>query len=437
VRRLTVWGLTTFALAVALAAPGAASATTCTLYTTLGNIDVKLDSTNEPCTVNNFLSYTNSGAYNGSFFHRSVSPALASNDPDVIQGGGYAFEDGKPKTIPTQSAIANEYDDPNIADSLAMAQSGVQSTTCELDDSATDQWYFNVTDNSSGLDPDCFVVFGQAISPASDAVINKISAEPVCDVDTPFGQSPGGAFATVPLVNYNTTTYCTGTPDQTGDPPEINSDAPTITVGNLVVVTAIKILNDTSPPAITITSPLPHQTYNLGQKIPAAYACNDGMGTGVDTCTGPATVNTSLYGTLRYTVTATDYAGNAGTKTITYLVELPPTLASLGTVSSKGLLGFKLHCPSTVACAGTASLVAGKLSLLGSTRFNIRSGGTSSLRLPLSSIGWRMFRAAKWRLKAALAITPGGVGSKSFTDKVTLTRPKPKPKPKKHKKKKR
>ena len=50
------------------------------------------------------------------------------------------------------------------------------------------------------------------------------------------------------------------------------------------------------------------------------------------------------------------------------------------------------------------------------------------MRVPLTAAGWRTFRAAKWRLKAALVITPSGLGSKSSTDKITLTKAKPKPK---------
>jgi cyclophilin family peptidyl-prolyl cis-trans isomerase len=437
---MTLWGTMLSALAVALVAPGAASATTCTpnptspivrFSTSVGNIDVQLNGTDAPCTVQNFETYMNGGKYSGSFFHRSVT------SPDVIQGGGFTFSNGKPVAIPTASPIQNEYKDPNIADSIAMALSGTQSTTCELDASATDEWFFNVADNSEALDEQCFTVFGQALDPASIAVINKIAGEPVCDVDTAFGGTVGGTYANVPLLDYNTNTECTGTPAGSGDGPELNAGAPAITSSNLVFVNSITILNDTSPPAITVSAPVQHQTLNLGQKITPAYSCNDGTGVGVDTCTGPATVNTNLYGTLQYTVTATDYAGNSDTKTITYLVELPPTLASLGTVSSKGVLSLKIHCPASVACVGTADLIAGKLTLIGGTRFNIRAGATGSVRLPLTAAGWRSFRAAKWRLKAALAITPTGVGSKSSTDKITLTRakakPKPKPKPK-HKK---
>jgi hypothetical protein len=146
-------------------------------------------------------------------------------------------------------------------------------------------------------------------------------------------------------------------------------------------------------------------------------------------------VDTSLYGTLSYTVSASDWAGNTGNKTITYIVELPPTLQSAGTVSSKGVFSSKIHCPSSVACVGTAAVAAGKpLALIGSGRFDIRSGATAGVRMPLTAAGWRMFRAAKWRLKAMLVITPSGTGSQSSTNKVTLTRAKPPAKHKKHKK---
>ena len=220
---MMLWGSVLSALAVALVAPGAASATTCTpkpvspivrFSTSVGNIDVRLNGTDAPCTVQNFESYMNNLSYDGSFFHRSVT------SPDVIQGGGFKLSAGKPVTIPTQSPIQNEYKDPNIADSIAMALSGTQSTTCELDASATDEWFFNVADNSQALDEQCFTVFGQALDLPSVAVINKIAGEPVCDADTAWGGTLGGTYANVPLLDYNVTANCTGTPAASGDGPE-------------------------------------------------------------------------------------------------------------------------------------------------------------------------------------------------------------------------
>src|SRR5205807_6250752 len=63
--------------------------------TNLGNINVQLLPTDAPKTVANFLQYANSGAFNGSFIHRSVANF-------VIQGGGYTWSDSAgPVPIPT------------------------------------------------------------------------------------------------------------------------------------------------------------------------------------------------------------------------------------------------------------------------------------------------------------------------------------------------
>jgi peptidyl-prolyl cis-trans isomerase A (cyclophilin A) len=418
-----LWGTTTFALAVALAAPSAASASCTPLLTnpivrfatSLGNIDVQLNTTDAPCTVNNFLYYVNKGSYNGSFFHRSVNSTVVSGDPDVIQGGGYTLSNGQPVAIPTNPAgpVSNEFKDSNVAGTIAMA------LTSGNVNSATDQFFFNVTDNSSVLNQQDFTVFGQVLDPASTFVMGAIAASKICSLSTQWHDTTG-VFATVPTVNYSSA--CA-------------TDSPAATAANLIVINSVKLLTDTAAPAITIASPALHQTYNLGQKITPNYTCNDGTGVGVDTCTGPTTVDTSLYGTLQYTVTSTDYAGNQDSKTVIYVVELPPQLQSVGTVSSKGVLNVKVHCPSSVACAGAAALVGGKpASLIGGGRFDVRAGGTSTVRVALTSAGWRTFRAAKWRLKATLVLAPSGTGSKSFPNQVKLARAKPPAKPKKHKK---
>jgi cyclophilin family peptidyl-prolyl cis-trans isomerase len=438
VRRLTVWGLLTFVLA--LAVPAGAQAT-CTpdltnpilrFSTTAGIIDVQLDTTDTPCTVNNFLWYVDKGLYNGTFFHRSVNPAISTNDPDVIQGGDYTL----PKTGPpvglseTNGDIDNEYssDEPNTAGTIAMAMSGTPSTTCDQDNTAENQFYFNVTDNSSGLDPDCFTAFGQVLDPTSMAVVKAIAADQVCSLSVQWDDTTG-VFATVPTIGYPAGTCGTsGTPKA---PPTTEN----ATAANLIFINSITVLRDTTAPAITITSPVQRETLNFGQKVTPAYSCNDGTGTGVEACSGPSTVDTDLYGTIQYTVASEDYAGNTGTKTVTYIVELPPAVQSVGTVSSKGVLSTTIHCPSSVACVGTAGLVTRKpAAIIGTARFDIRSGGTASVRVSLTGAGWTMFRAAKWRLPATLVITPSGTGSQSSSRRITLTKAKPKPKPKKNKK---
>ena len=153
-------------------------------HTTLGDIRVQLYPDVTPNTVTNFLSYVNSGAYNSSFFHRSVSGF-------VIQGGGYTFVNGQAQTIPTNAPIALEYNLPNTRGTIAMARSSDPN-------SATTQWFFNEVDNTTKLGPSNgggYAVFGRIVDSAGLAIMDKIAALPIDNAGSPFD--------TLPVIDYN------------------------------------------------------------------------------------------------------------------------------------------------------------------------------------------------------------------------------------------
>jgi uncharacterized protein (TIGR03437 family) len=156
-------------------------------HTNLGDIDVQLLPNFAPNTVANFLAYMNAGAYTNSIIHRSV-PGF------IWQGGGYQLEDGSLVAIPANAAINNEFAVSNTAGTLAMALSGTNI------DSATTEWFFNETDNSSSLDSQFFTVFGEINSSdtASFNVLNSIATVPVY-TSTPLGS----LFDQIPLLNYS------------------------------------------------------------------------------------------------------------------------------------------------------------------------------------------------------------------------------------------
>lgn len=118
------------------------------LITSEGDIEIELDRSRAPLTVNNFLSYVKRNAYNNTIFHRLI--------PDfVLQGGGYTPDF---KDIPTLPAVFNESGNglKNQFGTVAMAR---------LNDphSATSQFYINLRDNPS-LDPGSrwgYTVFGE------------------------------------------------------------------------------------------------------------------------------------------------------------------------------------------------------------------------------------------------------------------------------------
>jgi len=122
------------------------------LETSMGEIVVELNRLRAPATANNFLRYVLEGEYDGTIFHR-VMPGF------VVQGGGYT-RDIEEKTL--HASVCNESGNglKNVTGSIAMAR---------FDDphSATRQFYFNMSDNSS-LDPNPrswgYTVFGEVIS---------------------------------------------------------------------------------------------------------------------------------------------------------------------------------------------------------------------------------------------------------------------------------
>ena len=150
--------------------------------TNFGDIEIELFDNTAPNTVANFLGYVNRGDYDGTIIHRSV-PNF------VIQGGGF-FPDQTP--IDVQDPIDDEFGASNIRGTIAMARTN-------LPNSATSQFFFNTTDNSSNLDNQNggFTVFGMVTSGLD--LVDSIQALDTFDLD-----DNGSTFDNVPLVNGDT-----------------------------------------------------------------------------------------------------------------------------------------------------------------------------------------------------------------------------------------
>ena len=103
------------------------------LTTSAGVIRIELDDAKAPLSVANFLSYVNSGHYDGTIFHRVIKGFM-------VQGGG--MEPGM-RQKPTQATIQNEADNglKNKKYTLAMARTNAPH-------SASSQFFINASDNS-------------------------------------------------------------------------------------------------------------------------------------------------------------------------------------------------------------------------------------------------------------------------------------------------
>jgi cyclophilin family peptidyl-prolyl cis-trans isomerase len=154
------------------------------LTTTQGVIELGLDRTHAPITVDNFLKYVNDGFYNGTVFHRVISNF-------VIQGGGVirnqagALQD-KTATYPAIT-LESQTGLSNLRGTLAMARTTVP-------DSATSQFFINVVDNNgtsgntnlnyqNAANPG-YAVFGQVT--AGMDVVDKIKAVSTNASDIPL-----------------------------------------------------------------------------------------------------------------------------------------------------------------------------------------------------------------------------------------------------------
>ena len=135
------------------------------LSTSMGEITLELDAEDAPITVENFLSYVDSGHYDNTIFHR-VIPGF------VIQGGGMASGMQEKQT---GTPIQNEADNglKNLTGAICMARTNEPH-------SATSQFFINLKDNQfldhtekteSGWG---YAVFGRVVSGMD--VVEKIAA---------------------------------------------------------------------------------------------------------------------------------------------------------------------------------------------------------------------------------------------------------------------
>ena len=147
-----------------------------------------------PLTVQNFLSYVQADSYDGVMIHRSIADF-------VIQGGEFsaptlpADQPGSdPVPIVTYTAVLNEPGNSNIRGTIAMGKTGGQP------DSVTNQWFFNLADNSF-LDSvnGGYTVFGQVVDTGMD-VVDQMAQALTDDLQTYYSNE---AFLDLPLWQVN------------------------------------------------------------------------------------------------------------------------------------------------------------------------------------------------------------------------------------------
>ena len=141
------------------------------MKTTAGEIELELDRSKAPVSVDNFLTYVESKHYDGTIFHRVIRDFM-------IQGGGFGADMRQKATLPP---IKNEAENglKNTRGSIAMARTSVI-------DSATSQFFINVKDNNfldHGSRDFGYAVFGKVVKGMD--VVDAIAISPTGARDIP------------------------------------------------------------------------------------------------------------------------------------------------------------------------------------------------------------------------------------------------------------
>lgn len=231
------------ALTLALGLVSAASqATIVEFQTSHGNFKINLYDEGTPKTVENFLSYVTEGKYDNTIIHRTV-------DDFVIQGGGAKFEGAlPPKWIETTGTIINEPVYSNVKATISMAKQGGKIN------SASSQWFINLKNNASVLDPvdpyggGAYAVFGEVIEDGMD-IVNAIAEVERCDTKL-------SGFRELPMPDYK---------DSCGDTSAVPGQENFVTVYNVVIYdSTVNTAAELSPTKNTLYKAVPDKPKSSG-----------------------------------------------------------------------------------------------------------------------------------------------------------------------------
>jgi cyclophilin family peptidyl-prolyl cis-trans isomerase len=328
------------------------------MQTSEGNIYLELFDSQAPATVQNFLSYVNSGEYNNTLFYRAISDFVIQTGADYpVDPSGNNFTSATTgdtgvsniNTLNNSPTVQNEYSDtrPNIEGTIAMAKLSTDPN------SASTEWFINLGDNSENLDNQNsgFTVFGQVIG-SGMTVAQTIG-------NLPTLSDYGDTGVDIPVLNYQ---------------------GQSVEADNLVLIPSESVV-----PAISYSV----SSTNTGVVFPSLNGANLSLAYGVG-------------GSAQVTITATDVLGDTKTETFNVTVQPGATPAISLSENNQAISSGQ----STAVSFGSVTQGAANPSLA----FTIANTGDSALNFSSVSLsgGFKLLSPP-----ASQSIAAGG--SETFT----------------------
>jgi cyclophilin family peptidyl-prolyl cis-trans isomerase len=310
---LTAGGNVDVALGDKFADPDSESAVR--IVTNLGTMDFILFESATPLAVANFLSYVTAGVnnYNGAVFHRSVSGFVAQGGAFKVQSAPNNFS-----VTPTSASPTNEPGISNLRGTVAMAKIGGNPN------SATDQFFVNLGNNSSNLDRD-------SGSPNANGGF------------TAFARVAGNGMTVADAIgNLPTATYT------------VNLGGTSSSMDSWPLTSASAAMDTTKVVSITSAAPVAVLSYAVTGNTNSAVASATISGTNVQ-------INALAGGQTNVTVTATDLDGGTVSQTFTVTVNQAPAITSSLPPAALANTPYNFSYTTTGFPAPTFSVTAGAL----------------------------------------------------------------------------
>jgi cyclophilin family peptidyl-prolyl cis-trans isomerase len=277
---LTAGGNVDVALGDKFADPDSESAVR--IVTNIGTMDFILYNSATPLAVTNFLEYVNAGVnnYNGAVFHRAISGFVAQGGAFKVQSAPNNFS-----VTPTSPSPTNEPGISNLRGTVAMAKIGGNPN------SATNQFFVNLGNNSSNLDRDS----GSPNANGGFTAFARVAGN---------GMTVADAIGNLPSATYS-----------------VNLGGTSTSMDSWPLTSASAAMDTTKVVSITSAAPVAVLSYAVTGNTNSAVASATISDTNVQ-------INALAGGQTNVTVTATDLDGGTVSQTFTVTVNQAPVITS-------------------------------------------------------------------------------------------------------------